>query len=44
MLGMTPEVGELRGRVRAFMDEHVYPNEPALDREDGEAEAKEAGA
>jgi acyl-CoA dehydrogenase len=38
-LEMTPEVRELRGRVRAFMDEHVYPNEPALDREDDQAEA-----
>ena len=24
----------LRARYRAFMEEHVYPNEPALDRED----------
>jgi len=39
MLGMTPEVEELRGRVSAFMDEHIYPNEPVLDGEDGEAEA-----
>jgi acyl-CoA dehydrogenase len=31
-------VVELRARVRAFMDEHVYPNEPALDREDDDAE------
>jgi acyl-CoA dehydrogenase len=27
-------VAELRGRYRAFMDEHVYPNEAALARED----------
>ena len=39
VLGMTPEVVELRGRVRGFMDEHLYPNEPVLDREDDEAEA-----
>jgi acyl-CoA dehydrogenase len=37
--GMTPEVAELRGRVRAFMDERIYPNEPVLGREDEEAEA-----
>ena len=30
----TDDVVELRARVRAFMEEHVYPNEPALDRED----------
>jgi acyl-CoA dehydrogenase len=28
-----------RERVRAFMDEHVYPNEPALIREDDTADA-----
>jgi alkylation response protein AidB-like acyl-CoA dehydrogenase len=39
VLGMTPEVRELRGRVRAFMDEHIYPNEPLFDREDEDAEA-----
>jgi alkylation response protein AidB-like acyl-CoA dehydrogenase len=39
VLGMTPEVRELRGRVRAFMDEHIYPNEPVFDREDEDAEA-----
>jgi acyl-CoA dehydrogenase len=33
------DVHELRERYRAFMDEHVYPNEPALDREDGDADA-----
>jgi acyl-CoA dehydrogenase len=38
-LGMTPEVRELREQVRSFMEEHVYPGEPALDREDDEAEA-----
>ena len=35
----TDETLELRARVRAFMEEHVYPNEAALDREDDEAEA-----
>ncbi len=35
----TEEVLELRARVRAFMQEHVYPNERALNREDDEAEA-----
>jgi alkylation response protein AidB-like acyl-CoA dehydrogenase len=39
VLGMTPEVRELRGRVRAFMDEHIYPNEPVFDREDEDADA-----
>jgi acyl-CoA dehydrogenase len=38
-LGMTAPVRELRERVRAFMDEHVYPSETLLAREDGEAEA-----
>ncbi len=33
---MTPEVRELRGTVRAFMDEHVYPNEPFFMEEHGE--------
>ncbi len=35
----TDEVQELRARVRAFMEAHVYPNEAALDREDEEADA-----
>ena len=33
------DVLELRARYRAFMDEHVFPNEAALDREDDEADA-----
>src|SRR5206468_3319805 len=37
--GLPQDVRELRERYRAFMDDHVYPNEPALDREDGEADA-----
>ena len=32
-------VAERRERVRAFMEEHVYPNEPALFREDDAADA-----
>ena len=40
----TDEVVELRDRVRAFMEEHVYPNEPALDREDDDADALVARA
>ena len=35
----TDEALELRERVRAFMDAHVYPNEQALDREDDAADA-----
>ncbi len=32
-----PEYVEARGRYRAFMEEHVYPNEAAIEREDDEA-------
>ncbi|HET7516842.1 MAG TPA: acyl-CoA dehydrogenase family protein, partial [Actinomycetes bacterium] len=39
VLAMTPEVRELRERVRDLMDRLVYPNEVRLDREDDEAEA-----
>jgi acyl-CoA dehydrogenase len=35
----TEDTLELRARVRAFMAEHVYPNERILDREDDEAES-----
>jgi acyl-CoA dehydrogenase len=35
----TDEVLALRARVRAFMEQHVYPIEPALDREDDGADA-----
>ena len=35
----TDDVLELRARVRAFLEEHVYPNERILDREDDEADA-----
>jgi alkylation response protein AidB-like acyl-CoA dehydrogenase len=32
-------IADRRERVRAFMEEHVYPNEPRLFREDAEADA-----
>src|SRR6476659_11234256 len=35
----TDEIVDRRGRYRAFMEEHIYPNETALDREDEDAEA-----
>jgi alkylation response protein AidB-like acyl-CoA dehydrogenase len=38
-LALTPSVREQRERYRAFMEEHVYPAEPALAREDDEAAA-----
>ncbi|HXH89496.1 MAG TPA: acyl-CoA dehydrogenase family protein [Gaiellaceae bacterium] len=38
-LAIAPEVSERRLQVRAFMEEHVYPNEAALDREDNAADA-----
>ena len=37
-LVIAPEIGERRAQVRAFMEEHVYPNEAALDREDDAAD------
>jgi acyl-CoA dehydrogenase len=33
----SPKVEDLRARVGAFMDEHVYPNETAIEREDDDA-------
>ena len=27
---LTPQIREMRQRVRSFMDEHIYPNEEAL--------------
>jgi alkylation response protein AidB-like acyl-CoA dehydrogenase len=33
-LAPTEEIQELRGRYRAFMEEHVYPNEAALHADD----------
>jgi acyl-CoA dehydrogenase len=35
-------IAERRARVRAFMEEHVYPNEPVLLREDEAADARVA--
>jgi acyl-CoA dehydrogenase len=34
---LREDFAELRAEYRAFMDEHVYPNEDALSREDGTA-------
>jgi acyl-CoA dehydrogenase len=48
-LAPTEEIQELRWRYRAFMEEHVYPNERALHADDAElirslqAKAKEQG-
>jgi alkylation response protein AidB-like acyl-CoA dehydrogenase len=42
-LGPTDEIVDLRARYRAFMEEHVYPNEPALGREDEQADALVTG-
>src|SRR3990172_502471 len=48
----APEDVEMRARYRAFMEEHVYPNEGAIEREDDagmalvgqlQAKAREAG-
>ncbi len=36
---LSSDVRGLRERYRAFMDEHVYPNEPVLGGEDDEADA-----
>ena len=38
-LALKPDVTERRAEVRAFMEEHVYPNEAALAREDESADA-----
>ena len=35
----TDDVQKLRAHVRAFMEEHVYPNEATLNREDEDADA-----
>jgi len=51
-LAIEPKIKERRAQVRAFMEEHVYPNEAALEREDDASDeliaelreqAKEAG-
>ena len=40
---LSPEVEELRDRIRAFMDEHVYPNElEAMRALDAEVTARDA--
>jgi alkylation response protein AidB-like acyl-CoA dehydrogenase len=36
---LSSEIRELRERYRAFMDAHVYPNEPVLGRENDGADA-----
>src|ERR671910_218168 len=36
-LALKPAVSARRAEVRAFMEEHVYPNEAALQREDDDA-------
>jgi acyl-CoA dehydrogenase len=38
-LAPPPGLAELRERYRAFMEEHVYPSEEVLDREDDVADA-----
>src|ERR1044072_6359370 len=38
-LALKPDVDERRAEVRAFMEEHVYPNEAALAREDESSDA-----
>jgi len=38
-LAIKPEVDARRAQVRAFMEEHVYPNEAALAREDESSDA-----
>ena len=48
-LAPTEAIQELRGRYRAFMEEHVYPNEQALQADDADVieslrrKAKEQG-
>jgi len=36
---MTPEIREIRAKVRAFMDEYIYPNEPLLHEGGPQAQA-----
>src|SRR5256714_7411663 len=38
-LAPTQDIEQLRARYRAFMEEHIYPNEPVIGREDDEAMA-----
>ncbi|MDO8615722.1 MAG: acyl-CoA dehydrogenase family protein [Dehalococcoidia bacterium] len=35
---MSPEVREIRQKVKTFMDEHIYPNEPLILEEDHQPE------
>src|SRR5712692_801596 len=35
---LSPDIRALRAKVAAFMEEHIYPNEPIFEREDDEAE------
>ena len=35
---MTPAIREMRQRVRAFMDEHIYPNEETLSEPNGNSD------
>ena len=43
-LMFKPEVEERRAEVRVFMEEHVYPNEAALAREDESVRRADRGA
>src|SRR3954468_4725127 len=36
-LAPTQDIAALRARYRAFMEEHIYPNEETIGREDGDA-------
>jgi len=38
-LTLTPEIREMRQRVRSFMDEHIFPNEEALSEHNGQSES-----
>ena len=38
-LAPTHDIARLRARYRAFMEEHIYPNEETFGREDGDAVA-----
>ena len=38
-LTLTPEIREMRQRVRSFMDEHVFPNEEVLSEQNGRSES-----
>src|SRR3989442_7975087 len=37
-LTLTPEIREMRQRVRSFMDENIYPNEEVLSDHNGQSE------